>query len=116
MPSYRVPGPNLLFLRRPRPTEDVGHRVVAFVAGVLKKLIAGLANQRHGDGPWPDPRFGIVHRGFILQGVLCRSRKTLRNFQRFAVITGVAGIACAVRSLSLIHISEPTRLLSISYA
>ena len=33
-----------------------------------------------------------------------------------AVVIGLAGLIEGVQELSLIHISEPTRLLSISYA
>src|SRR5215203_6727143 len=53
----------LLFLCGARRAEDVAHRVISFVAGVLEHLLRGVdLGQRHHIGPRPCPGIGVLKR------------------------------------------------------
>ena len=48
----------LLLFRGASTAEDIGHRVIAFMARVFEELVTRVSYQGHRDGPRPDPGFG----------------------------------------------------------
>src|SRR5665213_2807661 len=51
----------------PRTAQNVLHRVVAFVAGVLEELVLRVQFQRQCDRPRPCPRLRVGNGGFVLK-------------------------------------------------
>src|SRR5688572_26528916 len=74
-----------LLLVGPSSTEDIRHRVIPFVTGVLEELVTIVACEGDEYCPRPGPRFWINDRCFVVQGLLVDARETFDHFQIFAV-------------------------------
>src|SRR5580704_4728666 len=66
--------------------QDIRHRVVALVAGVLVNLIAGLLRDREFHGPGSCERLRIGHRDCVLDRAVAHARESFHQTQIFAVL------------------------------
>src|SRR5881394_2746377 len=86
----------LFLFGRAHAAENIGHRVIAFVAGILEKLILVVLFQLHEDSPRSCPCLLVIHGYPVFHTVVADSRESFGHSQLLAMIAGISWVACAV--------------------